>query len=45
VGKVSHKQLQELAQLKMQDMNTTNLESAMRSMAGTARSMGIDVVD
>ena len=45
VGKVSKKQLQELAQLKMQDMNTTNLESAMRSMAGTARSMGIDIVD
>jgi len=45
VGKVSRKQLQELAQLKMQDMNTTSLESAMRSMAGTARSMGIDIVD
>jgi large subunit ribosomal protein L11 len=29
----------------MQDMNTTNLESAMKSMAGTARSMGIDIVD
>jgi large subunit ribosomal protein L11 len=45
VGQVSRKQLQELAQLKMQDMNTTNLESAMRSMAGTARSMGITIVD
>ena len=45
VGKVTRKQLQELAQQKMQDMNTTNLESAMRSMAGTARSMGIDIVD
>lgn len=45
VGKVSQKQLQELAQLKMQDMNTTNLESAMRSMAGTARSMGIEIGD
>jgi large subunit ribosomal protein L11 len=45
VGKVSPKQLQELAQLKMQDMNTTNLESAMRSMAGTARSMGIEIGD
>jgi large subunit ribosomal protein L11 len=29
----------------MQDMNTTNLESAMRSMAGTARSMGIEIGD
>lgn len=45
VGKVSKKQLLELATLKMQDMNTTNVESAMRSMAGTARSMGIDIVD
>lgn len=45
VGQVTRKQLQELAQLKMQDMNTTNLESAMRSMAGTARSMGITIVD
>jgi large subunit ribosomal protein L11 len=43
VGKVSQKQLVELAQLKMQDMNTTNLEAATRSMAGTARSMGIEV--
>ena len=45
VGKVSKKQLTELAQLKMQDMNTTNLEAAMRSMAGTARSMGIEIGD
>ena len=29
----------------MQDMNATDLEAAMRSIAGTARSMGIDVVD
>ena len=45
VGKVTNKQLRELAQLKMQDMNTTNVEQAMRSMAGTARSMGIEIVD
>ena len=45
VGKVTTKQLRELAQLKMQDMNTTNLDSAMRSMAGTARSMGIEIGD
>lgn len=45
VGTVTKKQLTELAQLKMQDMNTTNLESAMKSMAGTARSMGIEIVD
>ena len=45
VGKITHKQLTELAQQKMQDMNTTNLEAAMRSMAGTARSMGIEIGD
>ena len=45
VGKISTKQLSELAQLKMQDMNTTKLESAIRSMAGTARSMGIEIGD
>ncbi len=45
VGQVTRKQLEELAQMKMQDMNTTNLESAMRNMAGTARSMGIAIVD
>ena len=45
VGKVTPKQIEELAQLKMTDMNTTNLEAAMRSMAGTARSMGIEIGD
>ncbi len=45
VGEVSNEQLRELAQLKMRDMNTTNVESAMRTIAGTARSMGIKVVD
>jgi large subunit ribosomal protein L11 len=45
VGKVTRKQLQELAQQKMQDMNTTNIESAMKNLAGTARSMGIEITD
>ena len=45
VGPVTQKQIRELAAQKMQDMNTTNVESAMRSMAGTARSMGIEIVD
>ena len=44
VGKVTQKQLEELARLKMQDMNTTKVESAMKNMAGTARSMGIEIV-
>ena len=45
VGKVTRKQLEELAKQKMGDMNTTLVESAMRNLAGTARSMGIDIVD
>ena len=43
VGSVTGKQLRELAELKMRDMNTTNVESAMNSIAGTARSMGIKI--
>ena len=45
VGKVTLKQVRQLAQEKMQDMNTTDIEAAMRTVAGTARSMGIDVVE
>jgi large subunit ribosomal protein L11 len=45
VGKITTKQLEELAKQKMGDMNTTAVESAMRSMAGTARSMGIEIGD
>ena len=45
VGKVTMKQVRQLAQEKMQDMNTTDIEAAMRTVKGTARSMGIDVVD
>ena len=43
VGKISQKQLRDIATMKMPDLNTTNLEAAMRTIAGTARSMGIDV--
>jgi large subunit ribosomal protein L11 len=43
VGKVTMKQVRELAQQKMPDMNATELEAAMRTVIGTARSMGIDV--
>jgi large subunit ribosomal protein L11 len=43
VGKVTMKQVRELAQQKMSDMNATELEAAMRTVMGTARSMGIDV--
>jgi len=43
VGKISQKQLKDIAQLKLSDLNTTDLDAAMRTIAGTARSMGIDV--
>ena len=44
VGKVTWDQIKEITQDKMPDMNCFTLESAMRMVAGTARSMGIDVV-
>jgi large subunit ribosomal protein L11 len=43
VGKVTEKQVRELAAQKMPDMNCTDIESAIRIVKGTARSMGIDV--
>ncbi|MCQ2061685.1 MAG: 50S ribosomal protein L11 [Fibrobacter sp.] len=45
VGKITKAQIQEIAQKKMPDLNTVDLEAAMRMVAGTARSMGIDVAD
>ncbi len=45
VGKVSAKQVREIAELKLPDLNTTNIEAACRSVAGTARSMGLEVID
>ncbi len=45
VGKVATAQLREIAETKLEDLNTTDVEAAMRSIAGTARSMGLDVVD
>jgi large subunit ribosomal protein L11 len=43
VGKITMKQVEEIARIKLPDLNTTKLESAMRSVAGTARNMGIEV--
>jgi large subunit ribosomal protein L11 len=43
VGKISQKQLKDIATLKLPDLNTTDVEAAMKTIAGTARSMGIDV--
>ena len=45
VGKITTQQLRELATMKIQDMNANDVDAAMRSIAGTARSMGIDIVD
>jgi len=45
VGTVTTKQLEEIAKLKLVDLNTTDVQAAMRTLAGTARSMGILVVD
>lgn len=43
VGKLTLAQVKEIAELKMKDLNTTNVESAMSMVKGTARSMGITV--
>ena len=45
VGKITQSQLEKLAAEKIQDMNAGSIETAARSLAGTARSMGVDVVD
>ncbi len=43
VGKITVKQLEEIAKMKMKDMNTRDLKAAMRTVAGTAKSMGIEI--
>jgi large subunit ribosomal protein L11 len=45
VGKVSRAQLKRIAEIKMVDLNASDLDSAMRMIAGTARSMGLEVAD
>jgi len=45
IGKITKKQLREVAEKKMPDLNTTDVEAAMRTMAGTARQMGVQIVD
>lgn len=44
VGKITKAQLREVAEKKLPDLNTTDVEAAMKIMAGTARQMGVDVV-
>ena len=43
VGKISKKQVQEIAKQKMPDLNANNIEAAMNIVEGTARSMGIEI--
>ena len=45
VGKVTSKQVREIAELKLPDLNTKNIDSAYSQVAGTARSMGLEVID
>ena len=43
VGTVSRKQVEEIAKIKMPDLNTSDLEQAKRIVAGSARSMGLEI--
>jgi large subunit ribosomal protein L11 len=43
VGQVSQDQIREIAELKMKDLNAVDVEGAMKQVAGTARSMGIEI--
>ncbi len=45
VAKITKEQIKKIAEQKMQDLNAASLESAMSMIAGTARSMGVEVID
>lgn len=45
VGKINHEQLKKIANIKMKQLNAIDLEGAIKTVAGTARSMGIEVVE
>jgi large subunit ribosomal protein L11 len=45
VGQVTRKQVEEIASLKMKDLNALDLDAAVKIVSGTARSMGIDVIE
>ena len=45
VGKITKEQIRKIAETKMPDLNAANIDSAMSMIAGTARSMGVEVVD
>ena len=43
IGSITRKQIEEIAKVKMEDLNTRNLAQAIKTVEGTARSMGIEV--
>ncbi|GAB0172207.1 50S ribosomal protein L11 [Helicobacter trogontum] len=45
IGKLTQVQLEEIAKTKMEDLNTTDIEEAKKIVAGSARSMGVEIVD
>jgi large subunit ribosomal protein L11 len=45
VGKITKAQLREIAEKKLPDLNTDDIEAAMKTIAGSAKSMGIEIVD
>ena len=45
VGKITQKQIEDIAKMKLPDLNTTDLTAASAMVAGTAKSMGLDIVD
>jgi large subunit ribosomal protein L11 len=45
VGQITHKQVKEIAEVKMKDLNANDIEGAMKQVEGTARSMGVTIVD
>ncbi|MFL6213956.1 MAG: 50S ribosomal protein L11 [Blastocatellia bacterium] len=45
IGHITRQQIEDIARTKMPDLNTTSLESAMRTIEGSARNMGLEVVD
>lgn len=45
VGKITKKQIEEIAKIKMADLNTKDLQSAIKIVEGTAKSMGVEVIE
>ncbi len=45
IAKITHKQIEEITRTKMEDLNTSNFAQAVKTIEGTARSMGIEVGD